>query len=240
MKKIITLLFVLSVALTVYANVNHFTEIRMIAKPLIMVFVAWLFTLNTVDLTGKLSGTVLLAFLFSWIGDIALLFADDSSKAPGFYFFIAGLVSFLTAHLLYIAVFRRIAATSPASEIPSSKRMVMLIPVVLIATVLVLFIIPHLGPMLVPVIVYAIVISLMTISAVALYNKIFMEGFNLIYGGAVLFMISDMTLAINQFVSPKPVFGIIVMVTYGAAQYLIMNGLSKVSLRPANQLVSID
>lgn len=240
MKKIITLFFVLSVILTVYANLYQVTEVRMIAKPLIMVFIAWLFTLNTVDLKGKLSGTVLAAFLFSWFGDIALLFADDSSKAPGLYFFIAGLVSFLSAHLLYIAVFRRIAATSTDVQALASKKIAMLIPVVIIAAVLILFIIPHLGPMLIPVIVYAIVISIMTISAVALYKKVSMPEFNLIYAGAVLFMISDMTLAINQFVSPKPVFGIIVMLTYGAAQYLIMSGISKVSLTSVKQLVSID
>ncbi|AFD05547.1 lysoplasmalogenase [Solitalea canadensis] len=237
MKRIITLLFAISVALTVYANLNHLAEIRLIAKPLIMVFVAWLYTLNTVDLIEKTNKTVLLAFLFSWIGDIALLFADDSSKAPGFYFFITGLVSFLTAHLLYITVFRKIAATSPASDIPITKRILMLVPVGFIAAVLIFFIIPHLGPMLIPVSVYAIVISLMTISAIALYNKVFMANFNLIYAGAVFFMISDMTLAFNQFVSPKPILGVIVMITYGAAQYSIMRGLSKVSLMTARQLV---
>ena len=41
------------------------------------------------------------ALLFSWIGDIILLFADR-----GELYFILGLVSFLLSHLIYIIVFK--------------------------------------------------------------------------------------------------------------------------------------
>ncbi|MCO4293871.1 lysoplasmalogenase [Solitalea sp. MAHUQ-68] len=230
MKRVLTILFFLSVILTIAANYLQFIELRYIAKPLIMVFLAWIFSLNTNEQNQPIRRITYLAFLFSWLGDIALLFADDSSKAPGFYFFIAGLISFLTAHVCYIIVFRRIAKRILFSGVNKNK-LFLGIPVLIVAGILIFKIIPHLGPMMAPVIVYAIVISTMAIAAIALQGGIETANFNAIYIGAALFLISDTTLAVNQFVSPSATLGIVVMITYGFAQYFIMQGLSSLQLR---------
>jgi uncharacterized membrane protein YhhN len=49
----------------------------------------------------------------------------------------------------------------------------------------------------------------------------------MVFGGATLFMISDSLIAINRFLEPLPRVGIWVMITYIAAQYLILTGLLK-------------
>jgi uncharacterized membrane protein YhhN len=42
--------------------------------------------------------------------------------------------------------------------------------------------------------------------------------------GALLFVISDSTLAINKFYKPFEMAGVIIMLTYGAAQFFIVKG----------------
>ncbi|POY38443.1 hypothetical protein C3K47_03345 [Solitalea longa] len=230
MKRALTFLFFLSVVLTIVANYFQFIELGYIAKPLIMVFLAWIYSLNTNEQNQLIRTMTYSAFLFSWLGDIALLFADDSSKAPGFYFFIGGLISFLIAHVCYILVFRRIANSISLSGVNKNK-LFFGIPVLVVGGILIFKIIPYLGPMMAPVVIYAIVISTMAIAAIALQGGLAPSVFNSIYTGAILFLISDTTLAVNQFVSPSAALGIMVMITYGLAQYFIMQGLSALQLQ---------
>jgi uncharacterized membrane protein YhhN len=77
-----------------------------------------------------------------------------------------------------------------------------------------------------PVLVYSIVISLMLFSALStliqpdwrIYAAVFASS------GALLFFISDTTLALNKFVSPIPNARVITMVTYHLGQILIVLG----------------
>ncbi|UKJ08732.1 lysoplasmalogenase [Solitalea lacus] len=231
MKKLLTFLFFLSVASTIVGNYYQLPELRFLAKPLIMVFLAWLFSMSVNNLTQSKKIWVLLAFMFSWVGDIALMFADDTTKAPGFYFFIAGLVSFLTAHVCYIVVFRKIAAQFGSSGFNTLKLM-LATPVALVVGILIFKILPSLGSMTIPVVVYAIIISTMAMAAIALYGVLTKQSFIAIYFGAILFLVSDTTLAVNQFVSSSPLLGIVVMLTYGSAQYYIMQGVVSLNSRP--------
>ena len=84
---------------------------------------------------------------------------------------------------------------------------------------------PALGGLLVPVMVYAFVISLMVIQAA--YRKGFTTptSFSYVMVGAILFMVSDSLLAVNKFLDPLPLSGVWVMTTYLGAQYLIVAGL---------------
>ena len=101
---------------------------------------------------------LLTALLFSWIGDVILLFADI-----GEIYFILGLVSFLIAHITYCVLFNKqitgeIQINKPLFGIGS-----LVIAFYLVGMIYVLM--PSLGDLKIPVIVYAAVISTMLLFA---------------------------------------------------------------------------
>ena len=83
---------------------------------------------------------------------------------------------------------------------------------------------PTLGEMKIPVIVYGLVISIMLLSALHLPITKNREASIGLMMGAVLFVISDSVLAINKFYRPFEYSGVLIMLTYGLAQWFIVNG----------------
>ena len=165
---------------------------------------------------------LLTALLFSWIGDVILLFSDISE-----IYFILGLVSFLISHIVYCILFNRqtkrnLKKNSIAIGIGS-----ILIACYLIGMLSVLL--PSLGDLKIPVIVYASVISIMLLFA---YNGLLSwnePGNKLVFSGAVVFVISDSILAINKFYNPIEKSSFFIMLTYLVAQYLIVIGILKLN-----------
>ena len=102
----------------------------------------------------KTKSTLLIALTFSWIGDIVLLFANK-----GELYFIIGLVAFLISHVFYIVLFNQQAVTASISNKISFGAGIGLILLYFFGMITTLG--PKLGPLTVPVIVYAIVISSM-------------------------------------------------------------------------------
>lgn len=94
---------------------------------------------------------------------------------------------------------------------------------------------PNLGSMRLPVVVYAIVISTMLATAAWQYEKIPLKPALLFVGGAFLFVLSDSALAINRFHKPFEGGGIFVMITYVAAQSMIVLGSISHLNKPAGQ-----
>jgi uncharacterized membrane protein YhhN len=72
-----------------------------------------------------------------------------------------------------------------------------------------------------PVVVYAISISAMGIFAVLRKQD---GSYQMIVWGAILFIISDATIALSKFVMPFELSSVVIMVTYAASQYLIVSG----------------
>ncbi|MCK9639529.1 MAG: lysoplasmalogenase [Prolixibacteraceae bacterium] len=65
----------------------------------------------------------------------------------------------------------------------------------------------------------------MFLSALNRKDRVPARSFGLVFGGAVLFVLSDCLIAISQFVEKVPYSGLFVMSTYIAAQSLIMYGI---------------
>ena len=86
------------------------------------------------------------------------------------------------------------------------------------------FLYPGLEGMKAPVIAYTIVILTMLISALNRYGKVNKPSYILVAAGAAIFVISDSLIAVNKFYTDINYAGILVMVTYAAAQYLIVTG----------------
>jgi uncharacterized membrane protein YhhN len=83
---------------------------------------------------------------------------------------------------------------------------------------------PHLGSMKIPVSVYGVVISFMLMLALHMIFSKNKRSAQLLIGGAVFFIVSDSLLAMNKFYSPFDAAGILIMLTYGLAQMLLVLG----------------
>lgn len=186
-------------------------------KPMLLFFLLIIFYFQTASSAGIFKNLVLTALLFSWLGDILLLFQQWDAN-----FFLAGLISFLAAHVCYILAFRK---TSLHHEQTFLKEEPWLILLFLGYGIMFFFLIRNgLGDMLMPVMAYMVVILLMGITALNRFRRVENHSFLWVFAGALCFMMSDSLLAINKFSHPFPMAGFFIMLTYVAAQYLIVKG----------------
>lgn len=170
---------------------------------------------------------LLSALLFSWIGDVILLFADIAE-----IYFILGLLAFLIAHLSYCVLFNK----QIIGEIQINK-ILFAIGSLLIAfylTAMILVLIPRLGELKIPVIIYAAVISTMLLFAFNGYLIWKKPGALYIFLGAVAFVASDSILAFDKFYAPIQKSSFFIMLTYLVAQYLIVVGIIKLNTKKAD------
>jgi len=158
---------------------------------------------------------MLAGLFFSWAGDVILEFSDNNSN-----FFIIGLVCFLLTHLLYFIVF----FITPGKNSILSNRIYFLIPVIIYGVILVSYLYAGLAEMKLPVILYAIIILTMLTAAINRKDKVNKVSFYLVLAGAILFVISDSSIAITKFSHPFKSSVIVIMSTYVVAQYLIVIG----------------
>jgi uncharacterized membrane protein YhhN len=100
-------------------------------------------------------------------------------------------------------------------------------PFLLAGTGLLTVLYPNLASLLWPVVAYAAVLVTMVIVALFRYGRTSTASFGLVFGGAVLFMISDSLLAMNKFHAPIQQAGLLIMITYCVAQGLIAEGMLK-------------
>jgi uncharacterized membrane protein YhhN len=82
----------------------------------------------------------------------------------------------------------------------------------------------HLHGMKIPVIVYSAVIIAMLAAALNRYDAVLSKSYIMVLWGAIFFVISDSVLAVNRFRRPFRLHQLFVMLTYIAAQYLIISG----------------
>ena len=214
-QKKLTIIFWLLALLDIISIIIDLKPAHCVFK--ILLIPALIILLNSAEGAGK---KILLAgLIFSWLGDGLLLFESSDPL-----FFVAGLASFLTTHIFYIIYFLRIRS-STASLL--KKQPLLILPVIGYAVALVWLLFPHLGALKIPVMAYAGVISAMLICSLYAYGKINNASGNAYLLGAAAFVLSDSLLAINKFYQPIPYAGVFIMLTYCAAQYLIVRGFMK-------------
>ncbi|MDG4716236.1 lysoplasmalogenase [Winogradskyella marincola] len=186
-----------------------------IAKPAIVISLIFLFIKTSEGVSKSIKRITLLALVFSLLGDILLMFVEQSP-----HFFTIGLVAFLTAHIMYILAFLK--------HRNKQKPFIGFIVFLLIyASGLFYLLKDGLGAMLIPVIVYMIVILSMATTAFLRKDMVNNLSYNLVFSGAIFFMISDSILALNKFYEPLPFSNISIMLTYALAQFLIVIGILK-------------
>ncbi|MFM2339131.1 MAG: hypothetical protein RL115_2324 [Bacteroidota bacterium] len=187
-------------------------------KPLLIPIVALYFlSFKEAGASRHLKMVVLFALLFSWLGDVLLMFVPKNEN-----FFLAGLASFLFAHIFYIFFFIKIKAQEKLTN-----RIWIVALVVLYYGGLIYLLSPYLGEMKLPVRIYGLVISFMCMLALHLfYLSPHKRGWQMAVG-ALLFVVSDSILAINKFYAPFEMAGFCIMFTYGMAQLFIVKGVGE-------------
>ncbi|CAF1476337.1 unnamed protein product [Rotaria magnacalcarata] len=173
-----------------------------------------LFLLNAHNNLSLERRYLVIAFLFSWFGDLLLMQNRND-------LFLFGLVSFLLAHISYIIAFMvriqhayialMLYILSPKLNTNTEETKGLLVPVVL----------------------YTFVVVGMTYTSYLRDREA--PGFWTVFVGAVFFVLSDSLIALNRFVMPLPTPGLFIMFTYGLGQYLITVG----SLQVADKNVKI-
>ena len=203
------ILYAITAAVVFFSLLFNLQAVYLSAKPLLMITLALYFALATRGYP-RWRLVVIAALVFSWAGDVFLISSD---------WFVAGLVSFLIAHLLYIFAYQQTGAASGVLK-PLD-----VIKFAVYGVALIWFIYPGLGDLLVPVLVYALVLLGMGVWAHKRRGATSASSFKLVALGAILIAISDGLIAVNKFAFPIPAERILVMSIYMTAQYLIVQGL---------------
>jgi len=214
---ILHLIFLLIVILELIGTVNGSKWLDYPVKPFILIWIAAYFLIMTKPQAYR--WLVILAFFFSWAGDLLLMFGWKSDL-----FFFAGVGGFFLSQITYIQVFRKFGVAGGKGMI--AQKPWWILPFFIYLTGIFIFVYPHLTGIMIPIVaLYAI--SLLSMSAAAFNRKGLMDpgSFLILFSGSIFFVISDSILAINKFATPIPNEGFLVMATYMLAQYLIMMGL---------------
>lgn len=154
---------------------------------------------------------ILLALVLSWIGDVLLI----SKRRP---LFLAGLLSFLMAHFAYASAFysKGFDATAFGGAIP---------PLAVAAFLMLRWLGPHLsGPFRFAVPVYVLAIGLMVASAASAAAA---TSHIACAAGAVLFALSDITVARDRFVAATWRNRAVGLPLYYAAQFLLASTVAR-------------
>ncbi len=202
---ILTLLAIFSASLHIRAEYLGPRYHVYLFKPLTMVFILLIAVQAGWPDPSLYKVAIIAGLVCSLAGDVFLMLPSDR--------FVAGLVSFLVAHLFYIAAFT--SGTGFGFSLWS------LAPFVVYGIFIFSILSPHLGKMKLPVLVYMVVILVMAWQAWERWSQIGQSAALLAFLGAVLFVASDSALAVNRFRRQYKSAQALILSTYFAAQWLI-------------------
>lgn len=154
---------------------------------------------------------VLLALALSLLGDVFLMFGDGARTSDRA--FIAGLASFLLAHIAFVIAF---VQGLQAPDLPS-----WLAVIVFLAAGYLFVMLPRAGAMKLPVLLYTLVLAAMVFASAARHESIGDDASLRALLGALLFMVSDSLLGWRRFGSRFRYAQALILSTYWGAIGLI-------------------
>ncbi|MFJ4454681.1 lysoplasmalogenase [Pseudomonas sp. NPDC089392] len=190
----LTTIALAAAALYIYALASDTPLLALLAKPIpVLALIAWLRSAPASPYRNWIS----VGLAFSVLGDILLAIPAD--------LFVFGLVAFLCAHLAYLRAYCSITLRPALPALLFSA---------LTGITLFSVLASHgLGPLLIPVAVYALAISAMLWRALACGGLAAL--------GAGLFVFSDSLIGIDRFVSPFAAAPYLIILAYWLGQWAI-------------------
>jgi uncharacterized membrane protein YhhN len=202
---ILSILTVVFAALTIRAYLKADTIQKCIFKPLTMLCIIAIAVLQPAGEADFYKTVILIGLGFSLVGDVFLIFDKQ--------LFLPGLVVFLLAHFCYIAAFY---------QLPSGPNAVYsAVPFVLFFAIFMRILWYSLGAMKIPVVIYALTITMMGRFAMNRFLNLESIESALAFAGALVFIASDSLLAYDKFKKAIPKKDIYILGTYFLAQWLI-------------------
>jgi len=187
--------------------------LRLFAKPALLTALSLYFFLETRSHRTRRAVIFQIALVFAWLGDVLLMRNDG---------FLAGLGAFLVMQVLYAWVFWKKPKYTNAGA---------MVGIVGYAVLVFMNCQPGLGNLLLPVLVYLAVVVAMALAAFSRRGHVSAASFRFVAGGAVLFVLSDSFIALTRFGGGPLALDWLVMPSYAAAQYLIVEGVLR-EMRP--------
>lgn len=175
-----------------------------LGKPVATFAVILLAARSATPVSARYRAFITAGLIFSLVGDVFLMLPSDQ--------FVAGLTSFLLAHLLYIAAFA--GSGGGVRDLKAAT-------VFLIAGALLVVLWATLGALRIPVTVYVAVIATMAWQAIVRWRTLRTADARLAAMGALIFLVSDASLAWRKFRGDFSGSAVVVLGTYWLAQWCI-------------------
>lgn len=217
-----SLLFFALVAAQLVIEWFNLEYARYVLKPSFMILLFVYHVLNAKGDRSYFSRMMRVGFLFSLLGDVALMFDE---KWP--IFFIVGLGAFLIGHVGYALAFINSIRLAPG-QVSTQSWLGSIIPFTLFSGVFFMMmkddIVAQDPNLLIPVFAYTVVITLMGITASLRNGLTGTKDFTWILIGGVLFIISDVVIAVNKFMVDFAHDSVLNMSLYLTGQYFLAIG----------------
>lgn len=204
-KKFALYIFILVSILDIIGIVFKIDSLVFIFKPFILLSLLFLYAHSVINKNKW----YVIALIFSFFGDVFLLYSGD-------ILFKFGLSSFLIAHLLFIAIVIKRIDKRKFSTILTA-----IIPFSIVLFLLLFLLKDYLNELFIPVLIYGITICVFGVVSLIDFLNTKSKKSLIMLIGAIVFISSDAILAINKFYNTVLILQIVVMVTYISAQYLI-------------------
>jgi uncharacterized membrane protein YhhN len=202
---VLTIITVVSGILCIRSKYTGSARQLYIFKPLTTILIFCIAALGCLSTESAYGYFIITGIFFSLWGDVFLMLPGDK--------FIAGLISFLVAHLLFITGFM----TTSGFMITG-----WLFCLIFLLTAVILFVLlPHTGKTKIAVFAYMIVISIMAWQAWERWFVLKSVGAMFAGFGASLFLLSDFFLAYNRFKKAFKSAHVLVLGTYYSAIWLM-------------------
>ena len=206
-------IFIVALAIHLYASLKKNQKLRNITKPFLLLALLGFYIFQT----GEVRLTVVLALIFSWIGDVLLI-------PKGVKYFTMGGISFMIGHFCFcLSYFKDIVI--------ENLSVVWIIVIALVFITAVFFIFVKLKEFLPDKLFYPMFLYLLingTMNCFAIYRLMSAANYSTIITciGAILFFISDASLFFVRFnKNGRLQTHFLVMLTYSLGEFLIVLGL---------------
>lgn len=163
-----------------------------------------------------------IALFFAMVGDALLINPDN------IVIFMLGILAFWIVQIFYIIYFYR--------KRPFRKKdagFLSIASILILAYVILLQLLMwdslYDRNLLIPIIIYSVTIGFMFLTAINISKSSTMNKIAVFFyiPGALLFVFSDTLIALNEFYFTRPVSNVLIMLSYGTAQFLIIFGSTK-------------
>ena len=226
---VLTIIFAVIVSAALNGRLLDSRLLEYLVRPLIMIWITVYFLLNARKRSFRAG--VLIAFFFSWVGDLFMMLTGECDSE---LFFYLGVGALFLAQVVFIFVF--LFSTENDIKGLLLRNPLWIIPLAGYGVLFYLFIHHKLeGANEYIVMVYSATLIGLSLAALNRRDRVNFKSFRLVFAGTLFLLVSESLMMINKFHTDVLYAGFLNMATYISAQYLIMRGLILERERPGNR-----